>query len=147
MRRRKSRSVGIVSRQAKSLIRGRGNCSRESFLESIDGRLDFSLYSVIKRFLCSDVFQDRGIAGFHELQKLLFETAHFCNRDVVNGPAGCHKDAEHLLFDRKRYVLILLEDFRKALAARQLSLRDFVELVSPELREGRELAVLRHIQP
>src|SRR6266850_2376626 len=117
MRRRKSRSVGIVSRQAKSLLRGSGNCSRESFLESIDGCLDFGLYSVIKRFLCSDVFQDRRIAGFHKLQKLLFETAYFCNRDAVDGPAGCHKDAEHLLFDRKRNVLILLKDFRKALAS------------------------------
>src|SRR6266850_7127573 len=138
MRRRKSRSVGIVSRQAKSLARG-GNCSRESFLESIDGSLDFGLYSVVKRFLCSDVFQNRRIAGFHKLQKLLFETAHFCNRDAVEGPAGCHQDADHLLFDRKGYVLILLKDFRKALAARQLSLRDFVELVSPELCEGRQV--------
>src|SRR6266852_6309965 len=102
MRRRKSRSVGIVSRQAKSLIRGRGNCSRESFLESIDGGLDFSLYNVVQRLLGSDVFQDRRIAGFHKLQKLLFETADFRNRDVVDGPAGCNKDAEHLLFDRKR---------------------------------------------
>src|SRR6267142_7199134 len=135
MRRRKSRSVGIVSRQAKSLIRGRGNCSREAFFESIDGSLDFSLYSVVKRFLGSDVFQDRRIAGFHELQKLLFETANFCNRDVVKGPAGCHKDAEHLLFDRKRCVLILFKDLREALAARQLSLRDFVKLVGSELRE------------
>src|SRR6267143_5691731 len=110
MRRRKSRSVGIVSRQAKSLIRGRGNCSRESFLESIDGSLDFRLYSVVKRFLSSDVFQDRRITGFDKLQKLLFETAHFRNRDVVDGPAGCYKNAEHLLFDRKRRVLILLQD-------------------------------------
>src|SRR6267142_5493261 len=99
MRRRKSRSVGIVSRQAKSLTRGGGNCSRESFLESIDGSLDFGLDSVVKRLLCSDVFEDRRIAGFHKLQELLFETAHFCNRDVVDGPAGCHKDAKHLLFD------------------------------------------------
>src|SRR5467141_2291721 len=117
MRRRKSRRVGIVSRQAKSLIRGRGNRRRESFLESIDGSLDLRLYSVVQSSLGSDVFQDRRIAGFHKLQELLFETAHFCNRDVVDGPASCHKDAEHLLFDRKRYILILLEDFRKALAA------------------------------
>src|ERR1700694_5048083 len=109
MRRRKSSSVGIVSCQAESLIRRRGNRGRESFLETIDGSLDFSLNSVVQRFLGGDVFQDRGMTGFHKLQNLFFETAYFRNRDAVESSAGGHKNAEHLLFDRKRCVLILFQ--------------------------------------
>ena len=42
--------------------------------------------------------------------------------------------------------MILLKNFREALAAGKLSLSDFIELVGPELRERREFAVLRHVE-
>ena len=52
---------------------------------------------------------------------------------------------DDLLLDRQRRVLPLLEELDQALAARQLRLRRLVE-VGAELREGRQLAVLREVE-
>ncbi len=48
--------------------------------------------------------------------------------------------------NRQRHILILLKDFREPLAAGELALRHLVELIGAKLGEGRELAVLRHIE-
>src|SRR5207302_7970844 len=53
---------------------------------------------------------------------------------------------EHLLFHRQRHKLILLEHLRKSLAARELRLGGSVQF-GTKLREGRQLAILREIQP
>ena len=42
--------------------------------------------------------------------------------------------------------MILLQNLRQSLAARQLRLRRLIDLVGAELRESRQVAVLRHIQ-
>ena len=47
---------------------------------------------------------------------------------------------------REGSVLILLQDFGEALAAAELGLSGFVELVGAELRESSEVAILRHVQ-
>src|SRR5260370_15299094 len=57
MRRRKSRSVGIVLRQAAVLILCRGHGSRKALLERIQSGLDFGLNAVVQGFLRRDVFQ------------------------------------------------------------------------------------------
>src|SRR5439155_14852259 len=50
-----------------------------------------------------------------------------------------------LLLERHRLILALLEDLHQAAAAIELILRALVE-VAAELREGRELAILRQRQ-
>ena len=51
----------------------------------------------------------------------------------------------HLLFDRQRLILRLLQNFDQALTAIQLRLRSLIE-IGTELREGRQFAVLREIE-
>src|SRR5216684_3632918 len=83
---------------------------------------------------------------FDELQELALKAANFRDRHVVQCAARSDVNAEDLFFRGERRVLILLQDFREALAARELRLRDFVELIGTELRESGEFAVLRHVQ-
>ena len=52
---------------------------------------------------------------------------------------------DDLLLDRQRLVLRLLQDLDQPAAAIELRLRGFVE-VAAELRERRQLAVLREIE-
>jgi len=80
------------------------------------------------------------------LQKFFFEAANVRHGNAVNSTAGGDEKTEHLLFNGQGNVLILLESFRQALAAGELSLGDFIELVRAELCEGSELAVLRHVE-
>ncbi len=51
-----------------------------------------------------------------------------------------------MLLRGQRRVLILLQNFRQALPARKLPLGNLIKLIGAELRKGRKLAVLRHIQ-
>src|SRR5579862_2110907 len=55
------------------------------------------------------------------------------------------EEDEHLLLDGQRRVLALLEELGHTRAARELLLRRLVE-VGAELREGRELAILRELE-
>ena len=50
-----------------------------------------------------------------------------------------------LLFDRQGRILLLLQNLDQVLAAIQLLLRGLVE-IGTELREGRQLAILRQIE-
>ena len=78
-------------------------------------------------------------------QQVALEALHFGNVDVVQVAVGARKDHQHLLFDRQRRELILLEQLRQALAARQLRLRGFVQF-GAELRERGQFAILRQVQ-
>src|SRR5580692_5369990 len=151
MLRRKSRSVGIVvlykiALTSPPLLRCRGNRSRKALLETVDRFLDFRLDAVVERFFLCDIFQNRRIAGLDELEKFLLEAAHFRHGNAVDRAARGHVNTEHLLFDRQRNVLVLLQNLRQPLAARKLPLRHFVQLICSKLSESRELAVLRHVQ-
>ncbi len=64
---------------------------------------------------------------------------------AVGVAAGHGVKDEHLLFDRQRLVLPLLQELGHAGAAGELLLRRLVE-VRAELREGRQLAILRQLQ-
>src|SRR5438876_2780298 len=137
MRRRKSRSVAMGR-----LLRRR----REALLKSVDGFFDFSLDRIVESFLLGDALENARPAGFDELQKFLFEAANVRHGNAVHSTAGGDEETEHLLFNGQRDVLILFESFRQSLAAGELSLGDFIELVRAELCEGSELAVLRHVE-
>src|SRR5580658_831878 len=147
MRRRKSRSVAIWCRYARTLLRGllryRGG---EALLEFADGFLDFGSDPIIESLFLGDVFEYGGCAGLDVLQHFLFKASYFVDRNRIQQAAGSDEDAEHLFFDRQRSVLVLFQDFREALPAAKLRLGRFVELIGAELREGRQIAVLRHVQ-
>ena len=71
----------MVVRYSRShLIRSRSHSGREALLETIDGCLDFGLDTVVESFFRGDILQDRGIVGFDELQKFLFEAPNFRDR-------------------------------------------------------------------
>ena len=55
------------------------------------------------------------------------------------------KSDDHLMLERHRLVLRLLEDLLQALTAAELGLRRLVE-VGTELGEGRQLAELGHVE-
>src|ERR1700747_1429211 len=110
-------------------------CWRETFLESPDSLFDFALDRIIERFFLADAFQNARLAVFNELQKFLLEPANIANGNVVDQPTGGDEKTEHLLFHGKGSVLILLQNFSKALAASELCLGHFIELVGTELRE------------
>ncbi len=74
--------------------------------------------------------------------------AQFCRRarrDVVDEPVGGGVEDRHLVFGSLRLILRLLEQLGELLAARQLVLRGLVE-IARELRERREIAVLRELE-
>jgi len=66
---------------------------------------------------------------FQQLQEFALKPPHFLYRHGVQHAACRHVKYQHLLFHRQRHVLILLQDLRKPLAARELSLRHLVELI------------------
>src|SRR5258708_3380823 len=86
------------------------------------------------------------MVGLHELHEFTLKTANFRNRHRTQQATCCYVKNQHLLFCRQRHVLILLEDFGKPLAARELALCYLVELIGTKLCESRKFAVLRHIK-
>src|SRR5205807_1816475 len=127
MCRRKSRSVGMAAGQSKSLIRGDGRGHREALLERVHGFLDFRFDAVVKRFFRGDILQQGRIIRLCELQKLAFESPHFRHGQGVERAAGSHLDDQHLFLGRERHELILLQNFRQPLPARQLPLGRVVQ--------------------
>src|SRR6202158_1007731 len=147
MRRRKSRSVAIAVYRGMLLTRclccGRGH---EWFLERINRLAQLDAQGIIQRFLFCNLFEQPTVIGVHEIEQFALEAAALGGRNIVHRPAGSREDHKHLLLNRQRRVLILLEHFGQPLATRQLCLRYLVELLGAELRECREVPELRHVQ-
>src|SRR6266581_2699984 len=88
----------------------------------------------------------RNLAGAVEKRvEGFFEDADLRHLQVIQVAVDSGEDGDDLLLDGKRPELQLLEDFSETLSTRQLRLRRLVE-VRPELRERRQLAVLRHVE-
>ena len=85
------------------------------------------------------------MAVLHELIEPGLQLADLADGDTVEVAVDRREDAQDLLFDLERLILRLLQDLDEALAAIELRLRPFVEIAA-ELREGRQLAVLRQVQ-
>ena len=105
------------------LLRRRGERSGEALLERIHRCLDVALMPSSSAFFVAISFRHGRVIGLHELQKFLFEAAHFGRPESLSSaPLVATKANQHLFFDGERRVLILLQHFRKALPARQLRL-------------------------
>src|SRR6185295_20294636 len=76
----------------------------------------------------------------------LLEGPDGIDRHVVEQSLAAGEDDRHLLLDRQRLVLALLEELDHALTTGQLRLGRPVE-VGAELREGRELSILGEVEP
>jgi hypothetical protein len=85
------------------------------------------------------------MAGFEEAIEAVLVLAQLLHRHRVQHPVGRGKNDRHLLFNRERLILRLLQDLDEALAAVELALGGLVQ-VAAELRECRELAVLRKVE-
>ena len=79
------------------------------------------------------------------LEELGLETRDIGNRDGVQMALGAEEDRDHLLLDRKRAVLRLLEQLHQSGAPFQLRLGGLVQ-IRGECGEGLQFAVLRKIQ-
>ncbi len=81
----------------------------------------------------------------HELPQLTLESLHVLDDHVVHVPLRHRIQDEHLLLDRKRLVLGLLENLDDAAATLELGEGSRVQL-GAELGEGRQLAELRQVE-
>ena len=78
--------------------------------------------------------------------ELLFVGAHLRDRDLVEQALRAGVEDRDLLLDRQRLILRLLQQLDEPRAAIELLLRRLVEIARAELRERRELAILREIE-
>ena len=84
--------------------------------------------------------------GIDVLQEARLELLHAVQRHIVQEALRAGVDAHHLLLDRHRLVLRLLEQFDQARAAVELPLRGLVQF-GAELGEGFQLAVGGQVEP
>src|SRR5207249_2668918 len=83
---------------------------------------------------------------FHIFVELALELAHLRHRQIVNVAASSGEQDQNLLAERQRLILVLLQHLNQVLAAIELCLGCLVE-VAAKLRERRQLAELRSIEP
>src|SRR5688572_28249114 len=117
----------------------------ELLAEVLERRFDACLELVVDDLPVGDAAQHGGVAGLEETIELLFVAAHVFDGDAVEEALGRGVDDHHLLLDGKRLILRLLQDLHQPAAAIELRLRGLVE-VAAELRERRQLAVLRQVE-
>src|SRR5215213_3608148 len=153
IRRRMSIREGITHR-AYALRRSRGRPALRRSLFCVEHFLDEllqefvqpRLHPVVENLLFDDLRQHAGVAGFDEAIELLLQPPHRRHLGRVEIAARGGKDEEHLLFDWQGTILRLLQDLDEALAPCELLLGRLIE-VGAELRERRELAILREVEP
>src|SRR5260370_23421987 len=82
----------------------------------------------------------------HEAVQLCFEWTALLHFEIVEQSAGTRVNNENLSFDRRGLILALLQHFHQPLSTAELRLGGLVELGTEE-RKGRELPVLRQVEP
>ncbi len=87
-----------------------------------------------------------GLRIFEEFVEFGLERPAVFHRQIVEQTLGRREDDRDLLFDRQRRILRLLQNLDQPLTAIQLRLRRLIE-IGAELREGRQFAILREIEP
>src|SRR5919201_4741669 len=158
-RRRSSRSEGTLGLRRRGLASGRrllllflGRSRsrlllgvRMRLLELLEHRADVLLDLRRPGLVLRDAGGERPSDRVHVPVEIALELLDTRGRDVVEEAVRRGEDDHDLFLDGKRLVLRLLHDLGHALAAAELLLRRLVEVRS-ELREGRELAVLREFE-
>ena len=141
IRRRMSSNDGMVFYAAAVFC-----AAAKSFAELLQRRVQLGLELVVDLLLLGERREELRLARVEELVELLFVGANGLDRHRVEVPVGGGVDDRDLLLDRERLILRLLQDLDQAAAAIELVERRLVE-VGAELRERRELAVLREVEP
>src|SRR5688572_18790353 len=150
IRRRRSIREGILlvhyfTRCTGSRHHGRLTSSQELLVELLQRRFQRRLQVVVQRLLFGDAGEDRWMARLDKAVEILFVPAQVLDRNRIEESLGGRVDHRHLLLDGDRLILRLLEDLDQPAASIELGLRRFVE-VAAELRERRQLPILREVQ-
>src|SRR5688572_25725103 len=117
----------------------------ELLAEVVQRALQRRLQVIVEDFLLGDAAQHAGVAGLEESVEILLVATHIFDRNRVEEAFRGGIDDRHLLLNSERLILRLLQNLDETAAAIELCLRRLVE-VAAELREGRELAVLREVE-
>src|SRR5580658_3391552 len=120
----------------------RAEVTREFLHRARQGRLQL----IVELLLLGDAPEHLGVPRLDEPVEIDFVRPELGERDGVEIPVGAGEDDRDLALDRQRLVLRLLQDLDQPRAAGELRLRGFIE-VAAELRERRELSVLRQVEP
>ena len=140
IRRRMSSNDGMVSYAAAVFC-----AAAKSFPNSSSAAFSSALSWVVDLLLLGERREELRLARVEELVELLFVGANGLDRHRVQITVGGGIDDRHLLLDGERLILRLFQDLDQAAAAIELIERGLVE-VGTELRERRELAVLREVE-
>src|SRR5205085_12074868 len=103
MRRRRLRSVLMES-------------DLEGRLELLHRLAEPGLVGVGQVLRCTDAVHHLPVLAVDERQPLGLEAMHRLDRNVVEGAGRAGPDRDHLLLDRHRHVLVLLQQLDHALA-------------------------------
>src|SRR5690242_16916541 len=117
---------GISGRSELRLARGCGSRGK-SLLKFGENFLQPVTNLVVDRLLCGDPIEQGTGVSVRKCQQVLLEALHFGAFDTVQVAVGSREDQEHLFFHGERRELVLLEQLRKALAARQLRLSGCID--------------------
>src|SRR3954469_8735898 len=119
---------------------------RERLAKFFERLVQIALDRVVDLLLLGETLDHAALARLEELVELDFIRAQRLDRHRVEIAVGRGIDDRHLLLDRQRLILRLLEDFDQASSAIELVQRRLVE-IGAELREGGKLTELREVQP
>ena len=97
------------------------------------------------RFIVDNCRHDFGITLRHEVQQFGFVATGVFERDAIHITVGRRIDNQNLIFQRHRFIVLLLQNLGQSLAARQLRLRALVQIGS-ELRKRGEFAKTRQVE-
>src|SRR5271157_2597576 len=141
MRRRMSMRLGMCR------YRGRGAlwAGHKAVSKLLDDILQLFAQGVVQNFPGPDFLPQPAVRVVHEPVEFLLELPALVQRQIVQVTVGSGEDNRNLLFHRQRLVLALLENLHHVPAAVELRQRGLVQ-IGAELREGRQLAVLRQVQ-
>src|SRR5262249_54041902 len=117
MRRRRTRSCPPAMPAYPSSLLAGGFGRSGQLLELADGGVE--PIGVRQDLVGTNFLQELPVTGLHGGEELRLEALDVLYRDVVDEAVGCRVDGEHLLLDRYRRVLGLLEHFREPVAAVQ----------------------------
>src|SRR5262249_51920704 len=100
---------------------------------------------VVQDLLLLNGRENSRVTRLEEAVQAFFVPAQLFDRHRIQIAVRGREDNRNLLLDSQRLILRLFQNFNETLATVELLLRRLIE-VAAELRECRELAVLREIE-